>query len=116
MKKRKLFTMFILTIVTLGIYYLYWLIVAGKELGDEVGARSNMFLTILLVVFTFGLGAIYLFAKYSVLTQQIASNRNEFVEEDSTLLIVLTVFGCGLLSMFIVQDKINGFVEDKITA
>ena len=68
MKKRSLIKMLILSIVTLGIYNLYWLIVTRRELNSKTDAKIPTIWIIIAPIIVILIGYIFLFG--SILTSK----------------------------------------------
>lgn len=111
MKHRNLFNTFLFAILTAGFYSIYWFTVMPSEFASELGERRNAFLDCILMIFTLGLYSIYLVYKSAGYVNRIAEQRGEKTE-DLTQLAVVSFFCGGLLvTQFILQDKMNGFVN-----
>ena len=59
MKKRSIFVMIVLTIFTLGLYYLYWNVKFHGEVRAKTGKGASTLLHVLGILFTFGLYLLY---------------------------------------------------------
>lgn len=59
MKKRNVFVMVLLTIVTLGLYLVYWTISFQNQLKKQTGLGFGGFGHFMMLLFTFGIYAIY---------------------------------------------------------
>lgn len=113
MKHRSLVTSFFLSIFLPGIYGIYWVVALGSEIGNEVGEDNSILLNIVLIFLTLGIWLVYLIYKYSKYINTIAESRGEFAEDYSTLALILCLTGCGFLAIFLIQDKVNGFISDN---
>ncbi len=100
------------TILTCGLYGIYWFYILTKEVSD----LSNDFslspgLTILFTILTCGLYTIYWsykMGKNVEIAQQIANiNSND----DSMLYLLLTLFGLSIITFAIIQSNINKIVS-----
>lgn len=111
MKKRNLFNSFLFSMFTLGFYSIYWVVVMPSELASELGERRNPILDILFFFLTFGIYSIWLTYKSATYVTRIAEQRGEKTEDLTQLVIVLAFFGGAGVSQFLLQDKMNGFVE-----
>jgi len=59
MKKRSIFVIILLSILTLGLYDLYWFVVFHGEVRAKTGKGASTILHILGLLFTFGLYPLY---------------------------------------------------------
>ncbi len=111
MKHRKLFNTFLFAMFTLGFYAIYWMVMMPAEFANELGERRNPFLDLLLFFITCGLYGIYLQYQSAKYVNRIAEKRGEKTEDMSTMAIVLALCGGSMVTQFLLQDKMNGFVE-----
>lgn len=101
MTSRGLLAIFFLSIITLGIYAFYWMIVFQIELKKETGEGFDGFEHFLMLIFTFGIYAIYWqYAAGKRLAKQGAT-------DNSVLYLVLTLIGFTFINMLLMQDQAN---------
>ncbi len=113
MKHRKLFNTFLFAMFTLGFYAIYWMVMMPAEFASELGERRRTLVDLILVFLTFGLYTIYLSYKSADYVNRIAAQRGEKTEDMTTLAIVLAFCGGALVTTFLLQDKMNGFVQNN---
>jgi len=100
----------LLTIVTCGIYYLYWNFKFNSALNsldtENPPISSGM---VLLSIFCFPVG-IYLFYKWGKKMQVIVLSGNpKFMPEDNSTLLAVFGFLFPLISACIIQDQLNTY-------
>lgn len=101
MKKRGLLAMFLLSVVTLGIYLVYWIIVFQIELKKETNEGFGGFGHFLMLIFTFGIYAIYWnYAAGKRLAKQGS-------DDNSILYLILSLVGFSVINMFLMQNQAN---------
>ncbi len=110
MRQRNLLAVFLLTIVTCGIYGIYLTIAMPNEYAGELGESRNVVLDVILLIFTCGIYGIYLDYLTGVYINRVADSRNEPTDDISVLSIILTLCGGGFLVMILLQEKMNAFV------
>ncbi len=110
MKQRNLLTIFILSIITCGIYAIYLQVAMPSEYAGELGERRNVVLDVILLIFTCGLYGIYLNYLTGAYVNSVAASRNEQTDDLSVLSIILTLCGGSFLVMILLQEKMNAFV------
>ena len=102
---------FLLSVVTCGIYGMYWYYATGNELKeylDDPLLNPGLDLLLCIVCFPY---AIYWFYKYGKLVHQAELKANiQNASDDSTLLVVLAIFAAWV-SIFIMQGKLNKIWE-----
>lgn len=104
--KREIVKCIIFSIITFGIYGLYWLVKLNDEtniLANDQGATSGG-MVILLTIVTFGIYGLYWLYKMGGKMDQI---RNNQAGNSAVLYIILGVFGLSIVAYCIMQDNIN---------
>lgn len=102
----------ILSIVTCGLYGFYWLYVLAKDInmlnarqGKPVGTDAG--LVVLFTILTCGLYEIYFYWKAGKLLRQLEFNNQYYVEDNSLVMVLLSIFGFGIISSCILQSTLN---------
>ena len=98
----------LLSIVTCGIYPLIWIYKTSNDTQQFIKGRDiSPGLDLLLCMFTCGLYSIYWLYRTSreltTIQQQIGMQSTD----DTVVVILLAVFGLGLISMCILQSRLN---------
>ena len=112
-KRREIAVAIILSIVTCGIYGIYWFIV----LTDDVKAASedNNFqsggIAFLLTLVTCGIYGIYWAYKMGELMKVAQSKRNLPVKDNSVLYLILALLGLGLIDYIMIQSDLNAIAD-----
>lgn len=101
MKTRSLLTMVLLTIVTLGIYALYWYYSFQDQLKEKTGEGFGGFAHLLVSLITFGI--------YYIYWQYAAGKRLAKLGagDNSILYLVLALLSFGWLNALLMQDQAN---------
>ena len=101
MKKRSLGMMILLTVVTAGLYELYWLVKFQMELKEKTGEGFGGLGHFLMIIFTFGIYAIY--------WQYAAGKRlaKAGAEDHAIIYLILTFVALGWLTPFMMQNQAN---------
>ena len=107
----------ILSIVTCGIYALYWLYCIAENsnrvlvaTGRQAGTSAGM--VVLLSIITCGLYEIYFWYKVCTNLSNIQFKNGYQVTDNSILCLILAIFKLSVVSMCIVQDQINGIIRN----
>ena len=113
-ERRSVGTAIVLTIITCGIYALYW----DYKLWDSLYRANKMPSTagtdVVLSLITCGIYYIYMHYKAGKLE---ASAHTLYVlppKDDSILYLILTIFGLGIVSVAILQSNINNNLVDVV--
>ena len=113
-QKRSVATCLILSIVTCGIYGIYWYYTILKDLYMANGVPNTAGTDILLSIVTCGIYSIYMAYRKGKL---VASARARFelpYKDDSVLYLVLSLLGFGIVADCIVQSEINDNLADIV--
>lgn len=108
--KRDLVMAILLSVLTCGIYSLYWLAV----MTDEVNRVSDDYdisggLAVLLTLLTCGLFGIYWTWKLGQKLYSAGQKYGVHIEDKSILYLILTLFQFGFVSYILIQDDLNKF-------
>lgn len=99
----------ILSFVTCGIYYLYWIYRLNDEVNemaqDETAPGGG--LVLLLIILTCGIYSLYWFYKMGEKCDYIAQTNTS----NNIVYLLLSVFGLGIVAAALIQDTINRALE-----
>lgn len=106
-KKRNIVTAIILSIITCGIYMIYWAIMLAKEAVSVNDSNDNGLVEILLMIFLPFLGFFLAEQKFAkgCAAKGIAHNDN------SILYLILGLVGFGIVNFAMMQNDLNKFVD-----
>ena len=103
----------IFSIITLGIYSIYWFIKITNEVhevsGDPKTASGG--LAFLFLIITFGLYGIYWVYRISTELEGAIEDRNMRRSSLSLITLVLFIFGLGIISYALIQDSLNDVIK-----
>jgi hypothetical protein len=99
----------VLTIVTCGIYGMYWQYMQFKTINAWLGREElNYLMYFLLVIVTCGIFFIYYEYKFAVAMQEVQRSRGMVVNENLPMLaLVLAIFGLAPVTWCLEQQEIN---------
>ena len=107
----------VLSIVTCGIYGIYWLYTIAHDLNDlcesqnqEKGAEPG--LVVVLSIVTCGIYLLYYLWKAGKMVSSLTRSNGHHPSDDSIVLMVLSILQLSLVSYCILQSHINGFAKD----
>ncbi len=108
-KSRSIPVCIILSIITFGIYFIYWKYKLNTEVnylsGDEKAPSS--LIVFILTVITFGLYSIYWSYKIGERTDVIQGKNRSY----SVIFLILQIVGLPIISLILMQDTINHTLE-----
>ncbi len=110
-KRRDIVTSIILSIVTCGIYGIFWFISMVDDV--RIATKDNSIPTggtaFLLTIVTCGIYSIYLFYKLgkAMFESKISNSDN------SVLYLVLTIFGLLIVNYCIIQNELNTYADNN---
>lgn len=109
-KNRSVAMVIILSLITCGIYSLYWMYAITEELSYLTGDRS--FSGGKVVVFTIITFGIYSYFWYFNVGKRIAEaqrKQQKSVKDDGVIYLILAIVGLSLVSNAIIQSEMNYF-------
>lgn len=108
-QKRNIAVCIILSIVTCGIYGIYWLICLNDDTNraaNDPNATSGGIVFLLSLV-TCGIYGMYWCYKMGQQLDRAYQNRDMAPSNKSVILLVLAIFGLGIISYALIQDDLN---------
>ncbi len=111
LQKRDIAIAIILSLVTCGIYGIYWMIVLTNDvakLSDEPGFQGGI--AFLLSLITCGIYGIYWSYQLGKNVAKAQSMRGVTQTDNSLLYVVLSIFGFGIVAFAIAQNDVNQMV------
>ncbi len=108
-KPRNIVKAILLTLVTCGIYGIYWIVCLTREAVSVKDPSDNALIEIILMLFLPFLGVFLLEKKFSegLVANGVAHTDN------SILYLVLGIVGLSIVPMCMIQNDLNKFVENK---
>jgi nitrate reductase NapE component len=101
----------VFTIITCGIYGLYWLYQILTSYYRLNNRPSNAGMDIVLSIITCGIYSIYLSYKIGKLESDAYQHYGMPPKDDAILYLILTIFGFSIIAYAIVQSNINALVD-----
>ena len=111
-EKRDIATSVILTIITCGIYGLYWDYAMWDSLYTATDKPSNAGMDLFLSIATCGVYYIYMMYKMGKMENEAYAMYNLGHKDDSFVYLILSIFGFSIVAMAIMQSSINGRLAD----
>ncbi|HSV97651.1 MAG TPA: DUF4234 domain-containing protein [Spirochaetota bacterium] len=97
----------VFSVITCGIYALYWIYTFAKELRDLTGRTDlNAGLDLLLCIVCFPY-VVYWSYKYGMVLDEALAKAERKPDENAILYLVLSVFGLFIVTMAIMQSTAN---------
>ena len=115
-QKRSIPVAIILTIVTCGIYGIYWFIVMTDDAvkasnGKEYQTSGGV--AFLLNLVTCGIYSLYWYFKMGKAVASAKADRNLPADDNSVLYLVLGLFGLGIISYCLIQSELNNMAQGE---
>lgn len=117
MTRRESWILPVLTLVTCGVYALYWQYVTTEELKQASGREDlNPMTDLILSVLCCGLWSIYVQYRNAQVVHAMFAERNAPHEDKSTVVLIMHALALvngltSLLAMMILQDEYNKLAE-----
>lgn len=115
MRERGIAVSIILSIVTCGIYGIYWFICLtneAEEASDDKSMASGG-VAFLLTLITCGIYGIYWAYKMGKLLMVAKEKNNLRSEDNSVLFLILQLIGFGIINYALIQNSLNEIVRAK---
>ena len=103
-KERNIVLCIIFSIITCGIYGIYWLVNMVDDLNELSGHPED---TSGIVVFLLSLITCNIYSWYWLYNAGKKSGEIDGVRDDSVLYLILAIFGLSIVDYCLIQDKIN---------
>ncbi len=100
----------VLSIITLGIYALYWMYQISEDVNALVGRQwhCSSGIVILLTIVTFGIYGIYWwYMAGQALDEYIVSKESGMPGSRGVVYLVLSIFGLSIVSLALCQNELN---------
>lgn len=112
---RNIVVCIILSIITCGIYALYWIYVLNEDINSLAGEpeATGGGLVILFTIITCGIYGLYWNYKMGERVDVIKNRLGRPSSSTSILFLVLDIFGLAIVNYIIMQDTINKAVEQN---
>ena len=114
--KRDIAVNIILTIITCGIYGLYWFVMLTDEsnsIASESEKSASGGLAIIYTIITCGIYAIYWNYKMGKKLYSAGKIYGKDISDNSVLYIVLSIFGLGIVNYCLMQSDLNRFANEN---
>ena len=108
--ERNIVVCILLSLITCGIYSIYWFIVMTDEsnmVSDEQTASGGM--AFLFTIITCGIYFYYWNYKMGQKLHQAGQKYNKTIGDNSIVYLLLSIFGLGIINYCIIQSDLNRF-------
>ncbi|MDR1940353.1 MAG: DUF4234 domain-containing protein [Clostridiales bacterium] len=117
MKSRSIASVILLSIITCGIYSLYWFIATTNEIESEIEPKGESCtsggLAFLLTIVTCGIYMFYWYYKQGQRISKLQAQVGNAPKDNSVLYLVLAILGLAIVSDVLIQDELNVYLEKK---
>lgn len=114
MQKRDIVICVILTLVTCGIYGLYWMVVITDDIGETAQNHSIQGVTaVILTIITCGIYGYYWAYKMGELQGKVKADRGLIASSTdlSILYLILEIIGLNIVNLCLMQNELNSLQE-----
>ncbi len=110
-QQRSIAVCIILSLITCGIYSLYWIYVLNQDVNSVAGEepQTGGGMVILLGLITCGIYWWFWLYKMGEKVQTIKSNNGLTASSDAVLYLVLAIFGLSIIDLALMQDTVNKY-------
>lgn len=113
-QKRSIPLYIVLSIVTCGIFYLYWYYCIARDFYDSnTPNRVDMspIMVIVLNIITCHIYGIYMYYKWGKQSPEVMAMYGRQGEDKSLMYLLLTIFGLDIISICIIQSDFNSLAD-----
>lgn len=114
MQERSVAVCIILSIVTCGIYGIYWMYTIADgffQTQTEENVSTSPGVTILLCIVTCGIYTFYCYYKWGRASAEIAAHYGQNDSDKAILYLLLSIFGLGIINMALIQSDFNEWLS-----
>jgi len=112
-EERNVVVYLLLSIITCGLFGIYWLVVVLKDIATTSGEDINPWLVILLTIITCGIYGIYFNYQMGKYMAKAGENYNVKIEDNSILYLILSIFGLDIVNLCLIQNDLNTIAKTK---
>lgn len=114
MKKRNIATCIILSIVTFGIYGIYWFVQINNDINELANPpkRTGGGVAFLLTIITLNIYGIYWAYKMGGLLDSAQAQRGLPTQNRAVIYLILQVVGLSIVNWILMQSTINSMVSE----
>lgn len=114
MQQRSVGVCIVLTIITCGIYGIYWFYTLARgfdqvQTYEKVGTTPGII--ILLSIITCGVYGIYTFYKWGRATTEICAYYGRQENDRAILYLILSIYGFSIINMALIQNDFNNWMS-----
>lgn len=112
-QRRPVATAIILTIITCGIYGIYWMIKLNDEVNAVNGSTTDTSggIVFLLSIVTCGIYMLYWMYKMGEKLDMIHARKGFPTQSRGILYLILSIFGLSIVSYALIQDSLNKAID-----
>jgi hypothetical protein len=107
LEKRNIGICVLLSIVTCGVYSLYWFYCIASDIYRAGGEENKAGMDLVLGIVTCGIYLIYIYYIYGKKMDYIRERYGIPARNDSILYVILSIFGLGIITHAIIQHNLN---------
>ena len=115
-EKRSIPTAIVLSIITCGIYMIYWEYKILDSMYRATNQPSTAGMDVLLSIITCGIYGIYMLYQAGKMESQAMANYGLPEKNEAVLYVILGVFGLAVVSFCILQSNINNLLADAVNS
>lgn len=109
-QKREVWMVVLLSIVTCGIYGIYWFIMATEDANNISGDhKTSGGMAFLLTIVTCGIYGIYWYWKMGQKLYQAGQRYGVAISDNSVMYLILSLLGFGIVAECLIQNDLNKF-------
>ena len=113
MKQRSIIVCILLTLVTCGLYEIYWMVVLNDETNSLSGrSGTSGIIVLILTLVTCGIYGLYWMYQMGVAVETIHDQHGEPHGSAPVAYLLLGLFGLGIVSYALLQNELNKHIAN----
>lgn len=115
LKQRSIVSVILLSLLTCGIYSIYWFVVVTNEIQASLrnpdGSVGSGGMCFLLGIVTCGIYTIYWYYKQGQRVSQLRQENGLQSNDNTVLYVILSIFGLAIVADAIIQGELNAVID-----
>ena len=112
---RNIVTCIVLTIITCGIYGIYWFIVLTDDIARLANDKNSVSggVAFLLSLITCGIYGYFWAYQMGKKIYIYGKDKNQMISDNSFLYVILQIFGLGIVNYALMQNDLNNLLNNE---
>lgn len=114
MQKRNVGLMILISIITCGIWFWYWLYKLADDIYTITNTDNTAGLDLIICLVTCGIAVIYFVYKYNAMLVTYQTTHNLIVLDNGLVVVLLSLFGLSIISFAILDNEVGKIINSSL--